>query len=401
MNLADPMRSSFDTAYTPFRLRGLSLRNRFIKTATYEGMCRNGLPTAQLINFHALVAQGGVGMTTVAYGAVSPDGRTHEEQLYLQPEVLPGLKRLTKAVHDYGAAASIQLTHCGFFTRNRQLERDRPLAPSRTFNEYGLMSGLPFSRAMTEDELQQTAADFARGATLARQAGFDAVELHLGHGYLLSQFLCPRTNRRTDAYGGALTNRLRFPLEVVAAVREAVSDNFPVLAKINLSDGFAGGLTIDEAVVVARALEAAGVDALVLSGGFTSKTPFFLMRGDVPLQAMIEVEKSRVQKLALAVLGRRIIRQYEFAENFFLPLARRIRAAVSMPLVYLGGVVSRRGVEQLMGEGFELLALGRALIHDPDFIRKIREGKVTTSPCNHCNKCVAEMDRQGVRCVIT
>lgn len=394
------MTSSLETAFTPFTLRKLTLRNRFIKTATYEGMGKDGFPTPQLIDFHARLARGGVGMTTVAYGAVNADGRTHEEQMYLRPELLPGLQQLTAAVHGYGAAASIQLTHCGFFTRNRRLESDKPLAPSRVFNEYGLMSGLPFSRAMTGAELRQTAADFARAAELAQRAGFDAVELHLGHGYLLSQFLCPRTNRRTDDYGGILVNRLRFPLEVVAAVRQTVGEDFPVLAKINLSDGFAGGLTIEEAEEVAQRLEMAGIDALVLSGGFTSKTPFFLMRGEIPLKAMIQVEKSRVQKLALAVLGRRIIRRYAFTENFFLPLARRVRAVVQMPLVYLGGVVSRPGVDQVMTEGFELLALGRALIHDPDFITNLRDGKVDTSLCNHCNRCVAEMDRHGVRCVL-
>jgi 2,4-dienoyl-CoA reductase-like NADH-dependent reductase (Old Yellow Enzyme family) len=358
------------------------------------------MPEARLAGPHARLAAGGVGLTTVAYGAVHPDGRTHEAQPWLREAALPAYRRLTDAVHRQGAAASIQLTHCGFFTRTRKLQAGQPLSPSRTFNEYGLMSGHPFSRAMKAEELAQTAGDFARAARLAQQAGFDAVELHMGHGYLLSQFLSPRINRRRDRYGGKLPNRLRFPLEVVAAVRAAVGEDMPILCKMNLSDGFRGGLQIAEAIEIARALEANGVDALVLSGGYTSRTPFYLMRGEVPLRAMIGVEPNYAQKAALAVFGRMIIRRYPFAENFFLPLARQIRQAVRMPLVYLGGVISGEGVKRIMAEGFELLALGRALIHDPDFVRKLQAQPAHRSACNHCNQCVAEMDRDGLRCVL-
>jgi 2,4-dienoyl-CoA reductase-like NADH-dependent reductase (Old Yellow Enzyme family) len=242
--------------------------------------------------------------------------------------------------------------------------------------------------------------DFARSARLAVIAGFDAVEIHMGHGYLLSQFLSPKFNRRKDEYGGSPENRLRLPLEVVEAVRKAVGDGVPVICKINLSDGFRGGLQIEESIRVARALEAAGVDALVLSGGFTSKTPFYLMRGDVPLWNLIKAERQWQHKAAFAVFGKFIIGKYKFEENFFLPLARQIRQAVNMPLVYLGGVVSTKGIEQVFAEGFDMIALGRALIHDPDFILSVAKDPLHVSECNHCNICVAEMDRNGVRCVI-
>jgi len=174
----------------------------------------------------------------------------------------------------------------------------------------------------------------------------------------------------------------------------------PILCKMNLSDGFKGGLEIDEAIEVAKALEKAGVDALVLSGGFTSKTPFYLMRGDVPLKEMIKAERQWQHKAAFAVFGRFIIGKYEFKENFFMPLALKIRETVKMPLVYLGGVASAKGVEQVFAEGFDMVAIGRALIHDPDFILKIKDNEQHVSGCNHCNICVAEMDRGGVRCVL-
>lgn len=381
-------------------LRQLKLRNRFIKTAANEGMIRHGLPSDMLVEHHRRLAEGGIGLTTVAYGAVHPDGRTHERQMFLRPEVLPGLKKLTDAVHAQGALASIQLTHCGFFTNNRLVYGKRPVAPSRVINNYGLLSGILYSRQMTTYDLSRTADDFARSASLAIDAGFDAIELHMGHGYLLSQFLSPKFNRRKDEYGGSLENRLRFPLEVVAAVRKAVGEGVPVLCKVNLSDGFKGGLDINESVMVAQALEKAGIDALVLSGGFTSKTPFYLLRGDVPLWNMIQAEKQWPHKAAFALFGKFIMRKYEFQENFFLPLSVQIRQAVNMPLVYLGGVVSAKGVAEVMEAGFDLIAMGRALIHDPDFIMKLKEDVQYVSPCNHCNICVAEMDRDGVWCVL-
>jgi 2,4-dienoyl-CoA reductase-like NADH-dependent reductase (Old Yellow Enzyme family) len=391
----------FSKAYTSFRLRSLELKNRFIKTATYEGMCDNGRPTQQLIDFHARNAAGGIALTTVAYGAVNPDGRTHEDQMFLHSGIAEPLKELTETVHNAGGKASIQLTHCGFFSRNKSIKGKKPLAPGRVLNAYGIMSGLVFSKAMTKGEIRQTAIDFATAAAFSRKAGFDAVEIHMGHGYLLSQFLTPRINKRKDDYGGgSLENRKRFPLEVIAETRQAVGEDFPIIVKLNLSDGFKGGLTIEDSVEVAKALEQSGVDALVLSGGYTSKTPFYLMRGDIPVWDMTKVEKNILQKIAIASFGRFIIRKYTFTENFFIPLARLVRKAVKMPLIYVGGVVSRSGIEEVMAENFDMIALGRALIQDPDFILKVKDGSIEKSDCNQCNKCVAEMDRDGVRCIL-
>jgi 2,4-dienoyl-CoA reductase-like NADH-dependent reductase (Old Yellow Enzyme family) len=338
-------------------------------------------------------------MTTVSYGAVSNMGRTHKHQMIVDDRTKPYLERLTSVVKKSGAAVSIQLTHCGFFSSNASIKGKGPLAPSRTKNLYGIFQGLAFSRSMSQKDLDNTRDDFGRAALISKEVGFDAVEIHMGHGYLLSQFISPYSNKRKDEYGGSLENRMRFPLQVVEKVRESVGMDFPILCKINLSDGFKGGLDIPEAVKVAQLLEKARVNALVLSGGFTSKTPFYLMRGDIPLKDMIEVEKDRFQKLSMRIFGRLIIRKYSFEENFFLPLARKIRANVKMPLVYLGGVTSTEGISRIMTEGFDLIAIGRALIHNPDFILRVRHENYT-SPCDHCNKCVAEMDREGIKCVL-
>jgi len=262
--------------FSPGKLGDLELRNRVIKTATFEGMCPGGEVTEPLIEHHRAMAAGGVGMTTVAYCSVSPDGRTYGHQMVMRSEIVPGLRRLTDAVHAEGAAAALQLGHCGYFA-SKKVIGVRPLAPSKVFNLYGLSYGRP----MTPEDMARVADDFARSTVLAREAGFDAVELHYGHGYLLSQFLSPFTNRRTDEYGGSLDNRLRFPLGVLERVRQSVGPDYPVVVKMNLSDGFGRGLQPAEAVVVAQRLEAGGATALVLSGGFVSKTPLYMMRGNV------------------------------------------------------------------------------------------------------------------------
>jgi 2,4-dienoyl-CoA reductase-like NADH-dependent reductase (Old Yellow Enzyme family) len=384
--------------FAPARLGGIVLRNRVIKTATYEGMSPGGVPSAALVRHHRDLAAGGVGMTTVAYCAVAPEARTFEDQMCLREEIVPRLRELTDAVHGEGAAASVQLSHCGFFSKIRSARG--PRGPSFTANPYGLSAGLPFARAMTEEDIAAVIEAFGRAAGLAVGAGFDAVELHLGHGYLLSQFLSPATNRRRDRWGGSLDNRLRLPLAVLERVRATVGPSVPVLAKTNLRDGFKGGLELADAVGVAERLEAAGIDAIVLSGGFTSRTPFFLLRGGRPLQEMIEVAGSALHRWMLRVTGPLFIRAYPFSEMFFLPEAREVRKAVRVPLVLLGGLLSLDNLDAAMDEGFDFVAMGRALIADPDLVRRMERGRATRSRCISCNKCVAEMDRGGVRCVL-
>lgn len=393
--------SDLERAYTPQRLRGLTLRNRFVKSATYEGACPGGVPSEEVLAHHERLARGGVALTTLAYCAVDSDARTFEDQLWLREEVRPRLTELTRRVHAAGGAISAQLSHAGYFTRNRGLGTTLPRGPSLCLNEYGLASGKPVALALTRGEIARRVAAFGAGAAFAREVGFDAVEIHMGHGYLLSQFISPLTNRRHDDYGGSVAGRMRLPLEVVARVRAAVGEDFPVLCKINLSDGVRGGLEIEDAARGAALLEAAGVDALVLSGGFTSKSPFFLLRGEVPLPQMIRAEPSPLQRLALKVFAGRLIRPFPFEPLFFLALARQIRRAVKLPLAYLGGVTGPRDVATVMAEGFELCAMARTLIADPHMVARMREMRdAYATPCDRCNQCVAAMSEAGgVRCV--
>lgn len=384
--------------FKPKKLGGILLNNFFIKSATYEGMYANGLPTKDLTDHHVSMAKGGVGLTTVSYGAVSNEGKTFKDQMHINTESLVGLKDLVNQVQQAGGKVSIQLTHCGYFSKNVTIKA--PIAPSRVFNEYGCLVGLPFSRAMKEQDLNDVRDQFVQAAIGVQQIGFDAIEIHMGHGYLLSQFLSPYTNRRKDVYGGSIENRARFPLAVFKAVKEAVGKSFPVLVKLNLSDGFTGGFSEEDCLFVASKLEELGCDALVLSGGFTSKTPFYLMRGEVPLKGMIENGESLAERITMRLFGPMIVKKYDFKPNFFLNQAKRIKQKVNVPIAYLGGVDSTAGMLEIQKEGFDFIALARPLIHDSNFLLKIMSKEIEKTACNRCNECVVEMDRGGVRCVL-
>jgi 2,4-dienoyl-CoA reductase-like NADH-dependent reductase (Old Yellow Enzyme family) len=327
---------------------------------------------------------------------VTSDGRTFRDQIWMREEAVPGLRRFADAMHGEGARAAIQLGHAGWFASPRAT-RAAPVGPSRTFSPHAQA----FARAMTDDDFPRLTDAFAAATRLAVAAGFDAVEVHLGHGYLLSQFLCPYNNRRADQWGGSLENRARFPRQVLRAARDAAGAHAAVYAKLNMEDGFADGLQIDDGLQVARWIELDGsVDALQLTGGHTTRTPFYLMRGEVPLREMIRNQKHWLPRLAMRVLGPRLLRAYKFEEAFFLPLARRFRAAVRLPLMLLGGVTRLDTMERALDEGFQFIAMGRGLIRDPDLVMRMQAGELRASRCVPCNRCVVEMERGGTCCVM-
>jgi 2,4-dienoyl-CoA reductase-like NADH-dependent reductase (Old Yellow Enzyme family) len=380
--------------FSPKKLAGLTLRNRVIRAGCFEGMCQNESPTELLLEHHRAVAAGGAAMTTVAYCGVSRSGLAFGHEMWMRDEIVPMLSRVTDAVHGEGAAASIQLGHCGFFASGR-VTGQRPLGPSRKFCTFRLS----VCREMSGADMARIRQEFGAAAALAVQAGFDAVEIHSGHGYLLSQFLSPWTNRRKDSFGGCLENRMRFPVAVIRHVRETVGPDLPVLIKMNLRDGFRGGLEVEEAVEVARQYEAAGASALVLSCGFTAKTPLYMLRGNVPIREFVRAEKNPFQKVGLALFGKFFVQHYPFEEMFLLDLARQVRTAVRIPLVLIGGVCSLANMEQALQEGFDFVQIGRATVRDPAIVSKLERGEVTASDCDHCNRCVGEMSGGPVRCI--
>jgi 2,4-dienoyl-CoA reductase-like NADH-dependent reductase (Old Yellow Enzyme family) len=382
------------TIFTRARVGRLELPNRLIRAGCYEGLARNGDITGELIEHHRRLAAGGIAMTTLGYLAVSADGRGFAHELWARPELAPRLRRFADSVHTAGAAASVQLVHCGFFS-NPSVIGKRPLGASPKLCMY---RGAVCTE-MTRAQIDEKVADFARAALLVRDAGFDAVELHSGHGYLLSQFLSPWTNHRRDEFGGSLENRLRFPAAVVRAVREAVGPDFPVLVKLNQRDGFRGGLEMDEAVDVARRFEREGASALVPSCGFTARpSSLYMMRGRVPIREMAANGANPAVRLATRLFGGVFARRYPFAPLFLLEGTLRIREAVSIPVVYVGGALSLGDMEKVLEAGCPFIQIGRPTIRDPEFPRRLRSGEVTESDCDQCNRCVAAMDAAGVEC---
>jgi len=394
---AEPMATATEQSllFSPLVLDGALLRNRVVRSGCFEGMSQGGAVTESLIKHHRGVASGGVGMTTLSYCSVSEDGRAFSHELWMSPAILEGLSQFTQAVHTEGAAASIQLGHCGFFASPSVIGR-RPLGASPK----SCLFRLSYCREMTALDIEQKVEDFVQAARLARRAGFDAVEIHAGHGYLLSQFISPWTNRRSDRYGGSLENRMRFPAEVVRRVRAEVGDGFPILVKMNQTDGMRGGLGLDEAVRVAQMFEAAGASALVPSCGFTAKTPLYMLRGGRPVREMVKAQKGFFHKIGLSLFGRMMVQRYPFEPLFLLEGARRIRDAVKIPVGYVGGAWSLADMEGLVAEGFAFIQIGRPTIRDPRFVERLKSGEIQASDCDHCNRCIASMSADGVRCAL-
>ncbi|HEV3353343.1 MAG TPA: NADH:flavin oxidoreductase [Acidimicrobiales bacterium] len=378
--------------FAPATLGPVTLRNRIVKAATFEGATREHVVSDALIEFHRRVAAGGVGMTTVAYCAVSPEGCGTPNEIILTDAAVPGLRRLADVVHGEGAAVAAQIGHAGAVAA---ATGHRGLSPSPIFSPLAMKR----TRAVTADDIARITDDFARAARVVADGGFDAVEVHLGHGYLPSEFLSPKINRRTDQWGGSLENRARFPRQIVRAVRDAVGDTLAVTAKLNMADGVPGGLWVDESVEVARMLEADGcLDAIELTGGSSLQNPMYLFRGDAPIHEMADTMPG-VIGVGFRLFGKRFLPEYPFEEAYFLPYARQFREALTMPLILLGGINRLDTIHRAMQEGFEFVAMGRALLREPDLINKLQSGASVEGLCIHCNKCMPTIYK-GTHCVL-
>lgn len=379
--------------FTPVTLGPLTLRNRSIRSAAFESMCPGNVPSPQLLAYHRSVAAGGVGMTTVAYAAVTRSGLSFDRQLWMRPEIVPGLRELTDAVHAEGAAVSIQLGHCGNMS-HKSICGCLPVGASSGFNLYSPT----FVRGLRADELPEMAKAYGQSVCLAREAGFDAVEIHAGHGYLISQFLSPSTNHRKDEFGGTLANRMRFMEMVMEEVMKAAGNDMAVLVKMNMRDGFRGGMELDESLQVARKLQELGAHALVLSGGFVSKAPMYVMRGEMPIRTMTYYMTCWWLKYGVRLIGKYMIPSVPFREAYFLEDALKFREALDIPLVYVGGLVSRQKIEEVLNHGFEAVQMGRALLNEPDFVNRMRREENARCNCRHSNYCIARMYTLDMAC---
>ena len=379
--------------FTPVTLGPLTLRNRTIRSAAFESMCPGNVPGPMLLDYHRAVAAGGVGMTTVAYAAVDRSGLSFDRQLWMRPEIVPGLRELTDAVHREGAAAGIQLGHCGNMS-HKAICGCTPVGASTGFNLYSPT----FVRGLRKDELPALAKAYANSVNLAREAGFDAVEVHAGHGYLISQFISPYTNHRKDEYGGTLENRMRFMDMVMEEVMHAAKDDMAVVVKMNMRDGFRGGMEPEETLQVAKRLEQSGAHALVLSGGFVSRAPMYVMRGEMPIRTMTHYMTQWWLKYSVRLFGKMMVPGVPFKEAYFLEDALRFRREVKMPLIYVGGLVSREKIDEVLDHGFDAVQMARALLNEPGFVNRMRREENARNACRHSNYCIGRMYSLEMAC---
>ncbi len=380
----------------PAKLGPITLRNRTIKSATFEARTPGALVSDDLIEYHRLPAAGGVGMTTVAYCAVSQGGRTEGNGIWMRPEAVPGFRKLTDAIHAEGAAVSAQIGHAGPVA-NARSNKAKALAPVRFFNPIGMR----FAKKADRGDIDTVIADHANAAKLAVEAGFDAVEVHLGHNYLASAFLSPLINRRTDEFGGSLENRAKVARGMVLAVKRAVGDQIAVTAKLNMSDGVRGGISVDEAITTAKWLQDDGaLDAIELTAGSSLVNPMYLFRGDAPLKEFAAAFSPPL-RWGMRMTGTKFLREYPYREAYLLREAKQFRAELTIPLILLGGITNRETMDLAMAEGFQFVAMGRALLAEPDLISRIaRDGAGVRSACTHCNRCMPTIYTR-TRCVVT
>jgi 2,4-dienoyl-CoA reductase-like NADH-dependent reductase (Old Yellow Enzyme family) len=376
-------------------IAGMELRNRVVKSATIENMATaEGLPTEATGRFYERLARGGAGLIVTGYAYVDGAGRTYPRQNGAHTDaVVSRWRPITAAVHAHGARIAMQIVHGG-----RQVKpsagRDRPLAPSVSPN----LVDFTMARQMSDDEIRRTIDDFGRAAARAREAGFDAVQIHAAHGYLLSSFLSPLTNRRRDEWGGDARRRLAFPLAVYRSVRKAVGADFPVLCKLNVNDFVLVGLRPRHGFDAAVALADEGLDGLEISGG-VNETVMAMMRGDSPAK-ILGRGRSTLAGLYLRSVLAAEKRIFPFRENYFLPYAAQLKKLTDIPLILVGGVRRVEEAERILGRGeADFISMARPLIREPGLPGRWERGDRREAQCTSCNRCLGEIDRgEPLRC---
>jgi len=356
--------------FSPTTIQGMAIPNRFVRSATWEGLAApNGAVTEPLIGLMTDLARGGVGLLITGHAYVLPGGQAGMRQLGIHSDdLLSGLRRMVDAVHAEGRPVVAQLAHAGVQADEALSGRPRVAVSPEVAGRYGP------GQELSPEDIRALAQGFAAAARRAREAGFDGVQVHGAHTYLLSQFLSPLFNRRQDRYGGSLENRARALLEVVAEVRGAVGPGYPVFAKINASDFLEGGLTEADALAACRLLDRAGVDAIELSGGHIQPGPLRCAR---PGKITPETE------------------------GYYRETARRLKPSLRCPLILVGGIRSLDTAERFLAEGVaDYVSLCRPLVAEPDLVRRWERGDRRPSRCVSDNRCYEPiLAGSGIACV--
>jgi 2,4-dienoyl-CoA reductase-like NADH-dependent reductase (Old Yellow Enzyme family) len=353
-------------------INGMQLSNRFIRSATHEGLVEtDGRPTKKLIDLHVALAKGGVGLIITGYAFISHTGRSGLRQFGVHDDrSIPAMRKLAQAVHREGGVVACQIVHCGAHS-NQKLIGEQPIGPSSmSFN------GEVICREMMLADIARVVDDFASAAARVKEAGFDAVQLHAAHGYLLSEFLSPFYNRRSDAYGGTAENRSLLLLEVIRSVRNVVGREFPLLVKLNGTDLREDGIRPSDAIRISAELEAEGTDAIEISGG----TVWGIRMERYANRSPIRTEKT---------------------ETYYGRIAKDIKRVVAIPLIHTGGTRSYKAAESIIRDNIaDYVGLCRPLICEPDLVNRWRSGDLHQSACVSDNRCFEPIGKgEGPVCV--
>jgi len=360
----------------------------------------NGHPTRALFELYERLAKGGVGLIITGAAYISPDGRS---PLYgglgvHVDDVVPKYRELVESVHRSGARIAMQIVHAGRQTTKEAIGA-KPMAPSVVKDKTLYVT----PRAMTEEDIDGVAETFAQAARRVRDAGFDAVQIHGAHGYLVNQFLCPHTNRRTDKWGGSLDNRMRFVQTIYERCRRQVGDDFPILVKINGYDNMKHGLKIEESVVMAQMMGEMGFDGIEVSCGI-GEDGFSQLRGDIPMEAMLKEwpmyrDKNFLFHFIMKHFGRGMMNTPPLVQAYNRESAKAIKCRVQVPVFLVGGLTDPTSMEDIIEQGdADYISLSRSLIAEPEFVERIRSGSRKPSRCIHCNLCLAYLVGGPLRC---
>ncbi len=354
------------------KINGMTLRNRFGRSATWEGMAdEDGSCSSKMVELMRNLAKGGVGLIITGHAHVLANGQASPFQtgLYTDDHI-PGLRQVTDAVHDEAGKIVLQIAHAGCQALQR-FTGTEPVGPSVFENR-----GKAVCREITTDEIKETVKAFGRAAKMAKKAGFDGIQIHGAHGYLFSQFLSPFYNKRKDQYGGGLENRTRLLLEVYREIRNSIGDDYPVLLKVNSQDYVENGLNINDMVSVSEMLQNEGIDAIELSGGTIHAD-----RSHVPVRA---------GKL-----------DSEDKEVYYREAAKAYKEKIKVPLILVGGIRSFNVADKLVNdETTDYVSLSRPLIREPDLINRWKSGDNGKATCISCNACFKPgVKGQGIYCV--
>lgn len=370
--------------FSPAKIGPITLPNRIIKAATSEGRSPEGKVTQSLIDFHRGFIEGGTGMTTLAYCAISSEGFAAPGEILMIRENVPGLKKFTQAMHEAGGKVSAQLGHAGPVA-HKAITGVKPVAPSRFMNP----TSFQFCREITKKEMSEVVNQFADAAEVAADSGFDAIELHFGHLYLVSSFFSRWINKRKDEYGGSLENRTRFAKEIIFAVKERIKDRVAIIVKISMDDGIKGSIWLDESTETVKILDETGmVDAFELTMGSSVYNQMYLFRGDTDIDGMAATQKG-IFKLGVKLFGKKMLGEYPYEDLYMLESARQFQPIMkNAQLILLGGINDYKHMEKAMEDGFPFIAMGRALLREPDLLNKIKNKSEIEGRCIHCNKCM-------------